>query len=372
MTDPPLPKNEQERLTALRSLNILDTPSEAAYDDLTRLAAFVCDAPMASISLVDEDRQWFKSRVGLDALETPRSVSFCAHAINQTDLFVVQDATKDQRFQGNPLVVEDPGIRFYAGMPITSPDGLNVGTLCVLDRRPRELSEEKKVALRVLARQVASHFQIRQQIEALRESQAKRQKVEQKLRESQAKLKEANARLQELVTTDALTGVKNRRAFDEQLQHAWKVSGRTQNPVSLLMIDVDHFKKINDTYGHEAGDAVLKQVARTLQYATRSTDLTARYGGEEFAILLPATPDDAALLFAEHLRLTVADLRWEGRALTISIGVATDTAASSGRGICRLVQNADAALYDAKRGGRNRVVQYSPDLFSVEPQPTTA
>jgi diguanylate cyclase (GGDEF)-like protein len=364
--NPPIPANELERLAALRSLNILDTPSEPAYDDLTKLAAFVCDAPMASISLIDEDRQWFKSKIGIDMPGTPRSISFCGHAINQDDLFVVEDATKDTRFRENPLVLDTPGIRFYAGMPITSPDGFNVGTLCVLDREPRELTEEKKVALRVLARQVASHFQIRQQLEALRDIQAKRIKVEQKLRESQAKLKEANARLMELVTTDPLTGVSNRRAFDEQLQNLWKLSARSQSPLSLLMLDVDHFKKINDTFGHEAGDEVLRQVARTLKHATRSTDVTARYGGEEFAILLPSTPLDAAALFAEHLRETIASLPWEGAALTISIGAASDTASSSGRGICRLVQHADAALYEAKRSGRNRVVRFSKEMIAQE------
>lgn len=370
--NPPIPANEQERLSALRSLNILDTPSEPAYDDLTKLAAFVCDAPMASISLIDEDRQWFKSKVGLDLPGTPRSISFCGHAINQDDLFVVEDATKDTRFQENPLVLDTPGIRFYAGMPIISPDGFNVGTLCVLDRQPRELTEEKKVALRVLARQVASHFQIRQQVEALRESHAKRMRVEQKLRDSQAKLREVNARLMELVTTDPLTEVKNRRAFDEQLQNLWKTSARSQSPLSLLMVDVDHFKKINDTFGHEAGDEVLKQIAKTLQHATRSTDVTARYGGEEFAILLPSTPIDAATLFAEHLRETIASLPWEGAVLTVSIGVASDTASSSGRGICRLVQNADAALYESKRAGRNCVVRFSPQMLAQEPMSTIA
>uniref|UniRef100_A0A7V5CUP6 diguanylate cyclase n=1 Tax=Acidobacterium capsulatum TaxID=33075 RepID=A0A7V5CUP6_9BACT len=354
----PIPRNEAERLKSLQNLKILDTPSEAAYDDLTRLAAYVCDAPMASITLVDEDRQWFKSRIGLNQQETPRSISFCAHAIAQNELFVVPDATKDERFSGSPLVLEDPNIRFYAGMPIVSPEGFHVGTLCVLDKEPRELTEEKQVALRVLARQVATQFQMRRQLLELREARAKQTKIEQRLRESQTRLKELNARLQELVTTDGLTGVKNRRAFDEGLQQAWKMSARTKSPLSLLMVDVDHFKRVNDTLGHEAGDDVLRLVAQTLQFMTRSTDMVARYGGEEFVVVLPGTEAEPAVAFAEQLRLNIANLSWRGHPLTVSIGV--DSGSGSGKAECELVAHADAALYRAKNSGRNRVLRFDP------------
>ncbi len=354
----PIPRNETERLSSLYGLQILDTPSEAAYDDLTRLAAYVCDAPMASITLIDEDRQWFKSRIGLSSQETPRSISFCAHAIAQNELFVVPDATKDSRFSGSPLVLNDPNIRFYAGMPIVSPEGFHVGTLCVLDKKPRELTEEKQVALRVLARQVAAQFQMRRQLVELREARAKQAKTEQRLRESQTRLKELNARLQEMVMTDGLTGVKNRRAFDDGLQQAWKMSARTKSPLSLLMVDVDHFKRVNDTLGHEAGDDVLRLVAQTLQFMTRSTDMVARYGGEEFVVVLPATEAEPAVAFAEQLRLNIANLSWRGHPLTVSIGVDSDTA--SVKTECQLVARADAALYRAKNSGRNRVLRFDP------------
>lgn len=355
----PIPRNEAERLKSLQNLHILDTPSEAAYDDLTRLAAYVCDAPMATITLVDEDRQWFKSRIGITAQETPRSVSFCAHAIAQNELFVVPDATKDARFSGSPLVLDDPNIRFYAGMPIVSPEGFHVGTMCVLDKKPRELTEEKQVALRVLARQVAAQFQMRRQLLELKEARAKQTKTEQRLRESQTRLKEANALLQEMVTTDALTGVKNRRAFDEGLQQAWKMSARTKSPLSLLMVDVDHFKRVNDTLGHEAGDDVLRLVAQTLQFMTRSTDMVARYGGEEFVVVLPGTEAEAAVSFAEQLRLNIANLSWRGHALTVSIGV--DCSQGNGKTECQLVARADAALYRAKNSGRNQVLRFDPE-----------
>jgi diguanylate cyclase (GGDEF)-like protein len=359
VTQIPIPRNEAARLKSLQNLHILDTPSEAAYDDLTRLAAYVCDAPMATITLVDEDRQWFKSRIGITAQETPRSVSFCAHAIAQNELFVVPDATKDSRFAGSPLVLDDPNIRFYAGMPIVSPEGFHVGTMCVLDKKPRELTEEKQVALRVLARQVAAQFQMRRQLLELREARARQSKIEQRLRESQTRLKEANALLQELVTTDALTGVKNRRAFDEGLQQAWKLSARTKSPLALLMVDVDHFKRVNDTLGHEAGDDVLRLVAQTLQFMTRSTDMVARYGGEEFVVVLPGTEAEAAVSFAEQLRLNIANLSWRGHPLTVSIGV--DAGMATGKTECQLVARADAALYRAKNSGRNRVLRFDPE-----------
>ncbi len=148
----PLPDTEEERLEALRRLDILDTPFEESFDCITRLAASILETPIAVISLVDENRQWFKSRVGLDVAETPRNVAFCAHAILEDTVMVVNDATQDPRFSGNPLVVEQPKIRFYAGAPLKGPDGHNLGTLCIIDMEPREISEEQKVRLRDLSR----------------------------------------------------------------------------------------------------------------------------------------------------------------------------------------------------------------------------
>jgi GAF domain-containing protein len=157
----PLPTNEANRLKALREYHILDTETERTYDDITTLAAYICDVPIAMISLVDEARQWFKSKVGLTQRQTPRDVAFCAHAILHREPLVVGDATKDRRFADSALVTGEPHIRFYAGIPLVNPDGLALGTLCVIDHQPRKLTEKQQKALRALARQVMALMELR-------------------------------------------------------------------------------------------------------------------------------------------------------------------------------------------------------------------
>lgn len=181
MAAAPHPENEQERLAALKRYGILDTEPENAFDELARLASTICGTPIALISLVDENRQWFKSRIGLDAEETPRTSSFCSYAILENELFVVPDATRDPRFAANPLVLHEPRIRFYAGAQLTTADGHNLGTLCVIDRKPRIISDEQRAALNAVARQVIVQLELRRQI-------AERTAAEEKLRQSEARL----------------------------------------------------------------------------------------------------------------------------------------------------------------------------------------
>ena len=154
MKSPDIPSNEVSRLAALKKFEILDTISEKEFDDITFLASQICGTPIALVSFIDENRQWFKSKIGLSEAETSREVSFCAHAINNNELFEVQNALKDERFADNPLVTGELNVRFYAGMPLTTSDGLNLGTLCVLDHVPRKLDENQLQAMESLSRLV--------------------------------------------------------------------------------------------------------------------------------------------------------------------------------------------------------------------------
>jgi GAF domain-containing protein len=172
------PANEQARIVALQKYAILDTDPEQSFDDLTLLASYVCKTPMALISLVDEDRQWFKSRVGVDASETSRDIAFCSTAILQSDIFVVPDALADERFRDNPLVISDPRIRFYAGAPLVNEDGYALGTLCVVDRTPRELAPDQKEALKALSRLVLAQLEFRRNLILLKEVLTDRTKEE--------------------------------------------------------------------------------------------------------------------------------------------------------------------------------------------------
>ncbi len=194
----PIPKNEAKRLKVLWQYEVLDTVPEEIFDDLTELAAHICAAPIALISLVDEDRQWFKAKVGIEAKETSRDISFCAHAIMGEGLFIVPDATKDDRFKNSPLVTAEPNVRFYAGAPLVAPDGHVLGTLCVLDKAPRELRPEQKEALRLLAHHVMTQLELRRHAKELVRVRAERNGVKSDLQEARvevARLKQKLAAL---------------------------------------------------------------------------------------------------------------------------------------------------------------------------------
>ena len=281
---------ESLRLQELRSFKVLDSEAEQAYDDVVSLAAFICNTPIALISLVDEDRQWFKAKVGLNEMETPRGLAFCAHAItNPGELMEVPNALEDKRFVNNPLVTGDLGIRFYAGAPLLTSSGAAMGTVCVIDKVPRKLTEVQSHALKALSRQVVQLLALRRanaELKMLTEAQSVRQR---QLESVQKELKVLNEDLALQTLTDALTGLKNRRAFDRLLANEYARSLRTRSALGMLMVDVDHFKAYNDQYGHLAGDRALQAVAVAIQMQARAYDHVARYGGEEFGVILPET-----------------------------------------------------------------------------------
>jgi GAF domain-containing protein len=178
MATPSLVKDEAARLAALQKYAILDTEPEEAFDDLVLLASFVCEAPLAMISLIDENRQWFKSKVGVSVSQTDREIAFCSTAIQQSDVFVVPNALQDERFRNNPLVVGEPNVRFYAGAPLINEDGLALGTICVVDRVPRELGADQRAALQALSRRVLAQLELRRHLLLLKEALADRTKQE--------------------------------------------------------------------------------------------------------------------------------------------------------------------------------------------------
>lgn len=246
--------DEAVRLTTLRSLDILDSLGEERFDRLTRMAKQMFRVPIALVSLVDENRQWFKSCVGLDVSETSRDISFCGHAILGDEVFVISDTLKDDRFSDNPLVLEDPHIRFYAGCPIRVANGSRIGTLCIIDREPRDFCAEDEELLKDLAAM-----------------------VEQELTAVQ------------LATLDEMTNLTNRRGFMGVANKILSLCVRNQIPATLAFIDLNNFKSINDQHGHAEGDRALVDFSQQLATAFRSSDVVARLGGDEFVVLFTGT-----------------------------------------------------------------------------------
>jgi diguanylate cyclase (GGDEF)-like protein len=345
--------DEAQRLDELHSYKVLDTEAEQAYDDVVHLASFICDTPVAMISLIDEDRQWFKAKVGMNDMETPRGIAFCAHAITEPGAVMeVADAQQDSRFADNPLVTGPQGVRFYAGAPLLTPSGAALGTVCVIDRVPRKLTGAQSDALQALSRQVVQLLALRRanaELELLSRAHVLRQR---ELEASQLELQRLNTELSRQTQTDALTGLNNRRAFDEVLGHEFARAVRAHSPLAMLMVDVDHFKAYNDQYGHLAGDDALKAVAAAIKSQARAYDHVARYGGEEFAVVLPDAGPQEMQAVAERIRLAVKALTTLHRPVTVSVGAALCDGSTSPS---HLVDRADQALYQAKQDGRNRV-----------------
>jgi diguanylate cyclase (GGDEF)-like protein len=349
----PVPLGEATRLRILREYAVLDTAAEQAFDDIVRLASRVCGTQIALVSLVDSYRQWFKARTGLDAAETPREYAFCAHAIlRPDDVLVVPDAALDERFATNPLVTGEPRIRFYAGVPLVAPTGEALGTLCVIDRRPRDLDDSQRDLLRLLARQVMAQLEMRRGLLNLERSVNEQSRYLEQVQRYREDL-EAHPLAASTEAQDRLTQLPTRESFERRLAEEVERSRRSGVALSLVLVDVDAFRAFNDLHGHADGDTALRQVAQILRSNCRPYDGVARVGGQLFALLLPGSTREGALIAAERVRLAIQRNAWSRRPLTLSAGVATH--AGGEQGGAALMSLAERALFQAKTAGRNRV-----------------
>ncbi len=336
MLAPPIPANETQRLAALHSLNLLFTAPEERFDRITRLAAHLMGMPTAMVSLVAEQCQWFKSIQGLNVSGTAREISFCGHAILGAGPFVVEDAAHDARFADNPLVTGEPHVRAYAGHPIRTRDGSRIGTLSIIDHVPHHFAPAQLDILRDLAAIVEAEL-FRNEVAALQ----------------RALLLEKEA-LQVKAMTDGLTRLWNRTAIMELL-HGELARSKRGAPMCVAMIDADHFKRVNDTYGHQTGDAVLIELATRIRHGVREFDTVGRFGGDEFLVVFSNCSIETATQTAQRIRMVVAQspIATPSGALTttVSIGLAAyDTAHTMPE---QLISAADVALYQAKNHGRN-------------------
>lgn len=335
-----LPKNEKERLAALKQLNIVDTPLEERFERITRIVSRSLNVPIAAVSLVEESRQWFKSIQGLNASETPRDIAFCAHTILQDELLLVPDATQDERFADNPLVTHEPFIRFYAGYPLSLSKDIRVGTLCAIDHIPRELSSEDLETLQDLAKIVES------ELAAVALSRV------------QVALIQELGELERIAMLDSVTRLWNRLGVDTLLHREWESAVRKNSPIAIVMVDFDNFKQINDTYGHLVGDEVLQGCSRLILSSLRSSDVVGRWGGDEFMVILPgADEEQASMILQRILDVITQELvatSSGGIKISVTMGGVIVIPNQQLETIEYWVGKADDELRKAKRSGKGR------------------
>jgi diguanylate cyclase (GGDEF)-like protein len=339
----PVPASEEERLAELAAYGFLDDKPQDCLDQICRLAAGFFRVPVALVSLIGKDEQVFAARCGVDVERTPREVSFCTWTIAGDDVMVVEDATQDPRFARNPGVTGDMHVRFYAGAPLELRPGLNLGSLCLVDTEPRRFTGEDVDQLRGLAELVVNDFRRRRALIDL----ARRE-----------------AALERVAYVDTLTGLPNRAMFQREFTEAVERAGRRADKVGLILLDLDHFKDVNDTLGHDAGDALLKSVAERLSQAYRKTDTVARLGGDEFAVILPYIngPEDMRRPTEKVMELLLHPLEHGGKTLSITASVGTAVFPADDSDPAQLLKNADIALHQAKALGRNRITAFEPPM----------
>jgi len=363
MERPRIPLDEAQRLAALHATNLLGSASEESFDRITRTAARLLDVPIALVSLIDRDRQWFKSHTGLDTRETPRDISFCGHAILADEPLVVPDAARDARFEDNPLVTGSPHLRFYAGVQLYSVDRKKIGTLCVIDRRPREIGPAELDALRDLARTVEQLIFSRQLAMAA-------QSLSEELRAERARHGDADAparragELEWLVAHDVLTGLPNRQEMLRAIQASIARCREHGRPALVACLNIDRFKRFNELLGHQVADQILVNIASSVHELLREGDLLARSGSDEFLILLHARGDHPEPERALERIMAVANraIPAPGGEIALTFSIGTALMPRDGDDPDTLLNNAVTAMRHAKAQGRGEIQPYSPAL----------
>lgn len=320
MQAPARPADEDIRIDTLQSLKILDTPAEERFDRLTRIAANLFSVPIALVSLVDENRVWYKSARGMKVSEMPRDTSFCAHAILSEDIFVVDDTALDDRFADNPIVTADPAVRFYAGAPLRAADGSTLGTLCLMDQQAHKFSDDDMSLLQDLAH-----------------------------------MAERELAASEIATMDELTMLSNRRGFEALSSHALELSRRFQKPAALLYFNLDETNGTNEEFGRSESERALKAFAQLLKLTFRESDVLGRLGGKEFAVLMTNISNSALENALERLHATVEKFNKDakrGYGIDFSYGkVGFD--ASGHADVGDLMAQADALMFKQKSSKGN-------------------
>lgn len=316
-------EDEEGRVRALQRYDILDTEEEGPFETIVTLVQQTLGVPMCGVSLIDRRRHWFKARRGVGLQEFERRLSFCSRTISQPGALVIPDTHADPDFADHPLVVGDPKVRAYVGIPLTTPDGYNIGSLCMLDAAPRTFGDQEISILGNFAKIVMNQLELRQ-----------------------------------MATTDGLTGVMTRRACLETARKDIRTARADAAPYSVAIFDIDRFKSVNDTHGHAAGDQVIRRLSSHVSDALGEQEMFGRLGGEEFVLAMSNTDLDTAVARCDAIRSGFEALRTpvDGApdlACTVSIGVAGLGDADSS--IEDLLSRADEALYRAKNAGRNRV-----------------
>lgn len=318
---------EQRRLEALYRFGILDSLPEPQFNRLVALAAQFFDMPMASVTFVDERRQWFKAQIGLGCSESPRAVSFCSLAIAQEGVMVIPDATQDARLRTFANVTGDPHLRFYAGAPLITPDGHKLGTFCVLDQRPREFSPEQAASLESFAAMAMDELNLRRAVQDLGT----------------------------VALHDALTGLPNRTHFRQLLAQACRRADHSGEKVVVGLIDLNRFKSINDTLGHAAGDTLLQQVALRLRHSVATSDVVARMSGDEFTLLLTdvRSVGDVEKVMTSLRVAFEQPFELSGQQVSVQCSIGLSCYPDQTRKPEFLLNQADAAMYRVKRAGGN-------------------